>query len=82
MHRMVNYLPFAEVDVEHALGRVKVGEVLVVHDKFDKSVPFESAEAVFERYDHVSLLVTQGWGHYKLMKKREVIERVVSFVGH
>jgi pimeloyl-ACP methyl ester carboxylesterase len=80
MRAKINGLPFDQTDVLNALAKVKVQDVLVVHDKFDRSVSFESAEAVFERYDHVSLLTTQGWGHYKLMKYPEVVERVVAFV--
>jgi len=81
MSAKLNHLPFAETDVHHALGKANVREVLVVHDKFDESVPFESAELVFERWDHVSLLVTQGFGHFRLMKQPEVIERVTRFIG-
>lgn len=80
MRKRVNGLPFKELDVVNALAKVKVREVLVVHDKFDRSVPFDSAEAIFERYNHASMLVTQGFGHYKLMKHPDVIERVVAFV--
>ncbi|MCB0518888.1 MAG: alpha/beta hydrolase [Lewinellaceae bacterium] len=74
-------LPLKELDVEQSLGKVNVGEVLIVHDKFDLSVPFTSAESIFEKYEHTSLLVTQGYGHYKLMKHRDVIDRVVEFVA-
>lgn len=80
MRKKVNGLPFAETDVVNALAKVNVGQVLVVHDKFDLSVPFESADSIFEKYDHASLLVTQGYGHYKLMKHSDVIERVVAFI--
>lgn len=81
MRKKVKGLSFEQADVVHALEKVKVEEVLVVHDKFDPAVSFESAEAIFERYDHASLLVTQGYGHYKLMKHPDVIERVVDFVA-
>ncbi len=81
LRQKVNNLSFEQTDLVHSLGKVKVGEVLVVHDKLDDSVPFESAEALFERHEHVSLLVTQGWGHFKLMKRREVTGRVTNFVA-
>ena len=80
MRKKVHGLSFEQTDVVHALENVHVREVLVVHDKFDLSVPFDSAEAIFERYHHASMLVTQGYGHYKLMKHPDVIERVVDFV--
>lgn len=73
-------LPFHIADLEYGLGKAKIEDVLVVHDKFDESVPFESAERIFERGENVSMLVTQGLGHFKLMKNPKVVERVVDFV--
>ena len=81
IHQKTHGLPFKELDVEHALDRAHVDEVLVVHDKHDSLVPFDSAEAVFHEYGHVSLLVTHGLGHYLLMKNKEVIRQVVEFVA-
>ncbi len=81
LRQKMRNLPFEQADIKHGLEKVKVKEVLIVHDKTDPSVSFESAEEIFERYDHVSLLVTHGFGHYKLMKQPEVIERVVRFVA-
>lgn len=75
------HLPFHLADVEHTLGQAKVQDVLLVHDKFDEAVAFESAERVHERFEHVNLLVTQGLGHYKLMKHPAVVQRVVDFVA-
>lgn len=80
IHERLNGLHFHDTDLEISLGKVKVGEVLLVHDKFDHSVPFESAEAIFEKYDHASLLVTQGHGHFQLMKQPAVVQRVINFV--
>ncbi len=72
-------LSLADSNLANALVKAKVQRVLVVHDKFDASVPYKSAESVFEKCDHASMLVTQGYGHYKLMKHPDVIGRVVAF---
>lgn len=80
MQRKYQNLTFDEVDVESALAKARVQQVLVVHDKADQAVPFESAERIFEKHPHVSLLVTQGFGHYRLMRQPAVIERVVNFL--
>lgn len=74
-------IPFQMADSEQTLGKAKVEDVLVVHDKFDDAVPFEAAERVFENFDNVNLLVTQGLGHFKLMKDPRVIQKVVDFVA-
>jgi pimeloyl-ACP methyl ester carboxylesterase len=80
IHRKLNGLNFQDTDLIESLGKAKVSDVLVVHDKLDPSVHFESAEAIFEKYDHTSLLVTQGQGHFYLMRHPEVIRRVINFV--
>lgn len=80
IHRKAHGLPFKELDVEHALDRAHVGEILVVHDKHDPLVPFDSAEAIFKHYDHVNLLITNGLGHFQLMKHPKVVDAVVEFV--
>jgi pimeloyl-ACP methyl ester carboxylesterase len=73
-------LPLEQMDVEKSLAMVNVGEALIVHDKFDLDVPFQSAESIYERCENANLLVTQGYGHYKLMKHPDVIDKVVEFV--
>ncbi len=75
-----NNLTFEMADMESTLGKANVQSILVVHDKFDKSVPFESAERIVERWDSVNLIVTQGMGHFKVMKHPKVVEMVVDFV--
>lgn len=80
MQQRYHNLGFEEVDVESALAKARVQQVLVVHDKADEAVAFESAERIFEKHPHVSLLVTQGFGHYRLMRQPAVIERVIDFL--
>jgi len=76
-----NNLSFEMADLEANLGKAKVDDVLVVHDKLDRSVPFESAERIVERWDSVHLLVTHGMGHFKVMKNPKVVQMVVDFVA-
>lgn len=76
-----NNLSFDLVNLENNLGKVQADSILVVHDKFDKSVPFESAERILERWDKVHLIATQGMGHFKLMKHPEVVRMVVEFIA-
>lgn len=77
-----HHLTFESVDVEHALAHAKVKKVLVVHDKEDVAVPFDSAERIFDKHPHVDLLVTSGFGHFQLVKQQPVVDRVVKFICH
>lgn len=81
LQKRYNYLTFDAIDVESALANAQVGEILVVHDKADNAVPFESAQRIFENQPAAHLLVTQGFGHFNLVKQKPVIERVVQFIA-
>ncbi|MBI1227639.1 MAG: alpha/beta fold hydrolase [Bacteroidetes bacterium] len=81
INERLNGLRFHDTDLIHSLGKANVEDVLVVHDKFDPSVPFDSAEDIFEKYDKANLLVTQGHGHFLLMKQPEVIRRILNFMN-
>lgn len=80
LHRKVGNRSIEEADVLHNLHTAKVNDLLVVHDRDDFSVPFESAETIVEKYPGARLLITHGYGHFALMKQEEVIGRVVDFV--
>ncbi|MEO1263365.1 MAG: alpha/beta hydrolase [Bacteroidota bacterium] len=80
LRKKANNISFELVNVEANLGKANVGSILVVHDKYDKSVPFESAERIVERWDKVNLIATQGMGHFKVMKNKRVVEMVIDFV--
>ncbi len=73
-------LPIKETTLANASGAVNIGEILLVHDKQDKMVPFMASETTFEAFENARLISTTGLGHYLLMKDPMVIEKVVSFI--
>lgn len=70
-----------EIDVSKANDLIRVNKTLLVHDREDKVVPFGASEAIAENWDNVSFLVTEGYGHYDLIKNPVVVDRVVCFVS-
>ncbi len=81
MEAQLDGLSIADTDAVQALQRAHVGRILIVHDKLDRSVSFKSAEIFFEKCENTDLLVTEGYGHFKLMRQAEVVEKVVAFIG-
>lgn len=73
--------PVHHANLSNAGGRMQVGQVLVVHDKQDAVVPFSEAMATFEAWDNASLLITDGLGHYRLMKNPVLVQKVADFIG-
>ena len=60
---------------------LNIEKALVVHDRQDEQVNFEEAENTVKHWDKAELLVTDGFGHFALMKNPEVIHRVTEFIG-
>jgi pimeloyl-ACP methyl ester carboxylesterase len=73
-------LPMAKAHISLAYQKLQVGETLVIHDREDQVVPLGEAQAVFEAWDNTSLLITEGLGHFQLMKNPDVMKRVADFM--
>ncbi|MCX2680826.1 alpha/beta hydrolase [Galbibacter sp. EGI 63066] len=54
--------------------------VLVIHDKNDMDVPISSAHNIHNNLKNSKLLVTEGFGHRKILGNNEVIEQLSRFI--
>lgn len=73
--------PATEVDVSRAHANLNIKEALLVYDLLDPVVPFSAGENIYKHWEDVTLLVSEGLGHYRLMKNPDLIGRVVEFVN-
>jgi pimeloyl-ACP methyl ester carboxylesterase len=73
--------PLEIADLSSRFEKTNVEKVLVVHDKKDSIVSFDSAQEIFDNWLNASLLVTEGFGHYRIMKNKEVVTKVVKFIA-
>jgi len=73
-------LPFEMGDANNYFKDLDIGKTLIVHDTGDSSVPFQLSENFFHQQKGVDLIATTGLGHFKLVKNKEVIENVTSFI--
>ncbi|MCF6297204.1 MAG: alpha/beta hydrolase [Flavobacteriaceae bacterium] len=53
---------------------------LVVHDSEDRFVPVSSAIAIRQNLKNGELLITNGLGHHKIFKDKQIIQRIVNFI--
>jgi len=71
--------------VEVFEGRAQLAEIglptLVVHDRQDRELGFQHAEALAGAGPFVTLEATQGLGHRRILQARPVAERVARFVA-
>ena len=54
--------------------------VLVIHDMIDGDVPVSCAYRIQENLKKGSLLITNGLGHSKILRNKEVINKSVEFI--
>lgn len=76
----LNGRDFRNVDVAaSAPPSVKVGKLLLVHDKLDKVTTIDAAENVVKNWENAQLLVTEGYGHFRLAKNPDVVRKIIAF---
>jgi Alpha/beta hydrolase family len=70
------------IDVATACDEVRVGKLLLFHDRYDEVTALEAAERVVAQWDNAELRVTEGFGHFKLAKNSDVVKQMVAFCKH
>jgi pimeloyl-ACP methyl ester carboxylesterase len=53
---------------------------LIVHDRSDDDIPVEDGLAVAAAWPGATLLVTERYGHRRILIAREVVQAVISFL--
>jgi len=62
-----------------ASGRLPEG--LVVHDRLDREVRYETTQRIVGSWAGAHLMTTSGLGHHRILKDPDVVARVVSELG-
>ena len=73
-------VPSEEANIIAIGHKMNVEDILIIHDRKDAAVPFVSAEEMYKYLPNASLLETNGYGHYRLMKNPDLIDRVCWFI--
>jgi pimeloyl-ACP methyl ester carboxylesterase len=74
--------PIELSDVATAGKDVKVGQLLLIHDEQDDVTNIDAAKRVEAAWDNALLLVTSGYGHFRIAKNPDVIRRIIAFIEH
>jgi len=73
-------LPYEMGNALEYFDQLPLDNVLIIHDKNDPSVPFRLSERLYEQFDKIELIATEGMGHFKLMKHPKVIRSTIDFL--
>ncbi len=57
-----------------------MGKLLLVHDRKDEVTTIDAAERVVTHWENAQLLMTEGYGHFRIAKNPDVIRRIVAFI--
>jgi pimeloyl-ACP methyl ester carboxylesterase len=63
-----------------AAKEVKI-PILIIHDKNDDDVPVKAAYNIQKHSPNSELLITEGWGHRKILGETKVIEKIKEFIS-
>ena len=61
-------------------SRFKV-PTLILHDRYDKEIPWANGEAIAKQWPWASFVTTNGLGHRRILINTEVIQQVMEFVS-
>ena len=61
--------------------QVKVKDALILHDKHDRVLPLYVSQEENAKWDACNLEEVEGTGHFKILKEKKVLERIVSFLA-
>lgn len=68
-----------DMKVEDRLKKVNFNELLLIHDRFDKIIPFEKSETLSKKFANSKLIPFERIGHYRMLWNDKVLQEVLNF---
>ena len=69
-----------DMNIPMAAHKTQIEELMIIHDKNDLISSFKNAEEIHEAWPNSKLVVTEGLGHYRILKYDKVVEKVAEFL--
>ncbi len=69
-----------DLNVTNWVQKLQIDNILVIHDVQDKVVAPQEAEVLVASGEKFTLLLTEGLGHNRIMKDRDVINHILSYL--
>ena len=70
------------ISVEKMGAKMSYRELLMLHDEFDKIIPFANSVRIQSRLKNTSLISFVRIGHYRMLWNEEVISNLGQFIGN
>jgi pimeloyl-ACP methyl ester carboxylesterase len=72
--------PFSAASIKEMASKMEAFPFLMIHDVEDEEVPLRHAEENQLRNPWIELEKTNGLGHYKILKNKDVVEVALNFI--
>lgn len=71
----------SEMKVTNRLKTVNFEEMLIIHDKFDKVIPYRNAEEITKVLKNTKVQAFEKIGHYRMLWNEDVINTTINFIS-
>lgn len=72
--------PIENYTIAKKLSKANYNDLLIIHDEFDKILPFSNSNEIIEMHPNIKLHKMQKIGHYRMLWNPEVVELVKQFL--
>ena len=72
--------PFSFFTVKETIKSANNTALLMIHDRLDKEVPVQHSIDLHEAIPGTQLVMTEGLGHIRILRDKEVIAQAIGFV--
>lgn len=69
----------SQMEVEKRLEKINFNELLLIHDKYDKIIPYQNSVVLHEKFSNSQLIPFEKIGHYRMLWNEKVLEEVLKF---
>ena len=69
------------MDLNHYIGQIAAEQILLIYDERDLLVRHAELDAYAASYPGLQTFKIKGEGHFRIMKNREVIAKILAFLG-
>lgn len=69
-----------DISIENYSSRIKYNKLLLVHDYYDKVLPYQNSVNVQSKWKEAEMITFHKIGHYRMLWNKEVIETVSDFL--
>jgi pimeloyl-ACP methyl ester carboxylesterase len=78
-HKIIKQ-PLKELVVSDRLKQIDFKQLLLIHDKKDKVLPFKNAESLHQKIENSVLIPFEKIGHYRMLWNDDVVNETVDFL--